>query len=301
MTLNISEMHDRDPVEEACELNDAAVESFHAGRAEEAQELFRRALSLLEESEGEDSPDVANVLSSLGAVSEQRCDYAGAEADYARAARIMDAHADSFEEDVRQLRLQTLSDLGRIRRILGRYEEAEPLIKRSIALAQELFGADSVEMAGALNDLGMLYKFNGRFEDAEPLYRRALSILEHALGPEAVELASIYHNLGGLEHARGRHAAGEPHARRSVELRERAHGPEHTDVAADVGGACRAARRPGEVRRVRAASTAARCRNLRARSTAPSITRWPSTSTTSRWCWRRGARRKRPRRCSNAR
>src|SRR5215204_5885195 len=119
MTPNVSEESGRDPVEEACELNDAAVESFHAGRAEEAEELFRRVLSLLEESEGGDSPDVANVLSSLGAVGEQRCDYAVAESNFARAAATMDAYADSEDEDVRRLRLQTLSDLGRIRRILG--------------------------------------------------------------------------------------------------------------------------------------------------------------------------------------
>ena len=234
MSPNIPDEPVRDPVEEACELNDSAVEEFHAGRFEEAEELFRHALRLLEESEGEDSPDVANVLSSLGAVGEQRCDYAGAEATYARAAAIMDAHDESEDEDVRSLRLQTLSDLGRIRRILGRYEEAEPFFKRSNALAEEFFGPDSVETAGTLNDLGMLYKFNGRFDEAEPLYRRALAILERALGPEAVEMASIYHNLGGLEHARGRHAAGEPHSRRSVELRERALGPGHTDVAANV-------------------------------------------------------------------
>ena len=234
MPPHISDEPERDPVEEACELNDAAVGAFHDGRAEEAEELFRRALQLLEESGGGDSPDAANVLSSLGAVGEQRCDYSGAESYFTRAAAIMDAHADSDDEDVRRLRLQTLSDLGRIRRILGRYAEAEPLIKRSIAVAEEFFGPDGVETAGALNDLGMLYMFNGRFEAAEPLYQRALSILERALGPEAVELASIYHNLGGLEHARGRHAAGEPHARRSVELRERALGPEHTDVAADL-------------------------------------------------------------------
>jgi len=144
MTPNISDESGRDPVGEACELNDAAVESFHAGRAEEAEELFRRALRLLEESEGDDSPDVANVLSSLGAVFEQRCYYAGAEATYARAAAVMDAHADSDDEDVRRLRPQTLSDLGRIRRILGRYEEAEPLIKRSIALARGTQTSDVV-------------------------------------------------------------------------------------------------------------------------------------------------------------
>ena len=84
MTTNGTDSHERDAVEEACELNDAAVEAFHAGRAEEAEVLFRRALCLLEESEGEDSLDVANVLSSLGAVGEQRCDYSGAEAAYAR-------------------------------------------------------------------------------------------------------------------------------------------------------------------------------------------------------------------------
>lgn len=37
----------RDPFEEACEVNDAAVVAFHAGRTEEAVGLFHRALQLL--------------------------------------------------------------------------------------------------------------------------------------------------------------------------------------------------------------------------------------------------------------
>jgi tetratricopeptide (TPR) repeat protein len=227
MQPNTSDESARDPVEVACELNDAAVESFHAGRAEEAEELFRRALSLLEESEGEDSPDVANVLSSLGAVGEQRCDYSGAESCFARAAAIMDAHEDSDDEDVRRLRLQTLSDLGRIRRILGRYEEAEPLIKRSIALAEETFGTDSVETAGALNDLGMLYKFNGRFEEAEPLYRRALEIFERAYGPDHYEVAVNLNNLAMVLDARGEAEEAEALLKRALRIKERLFGAEN--------------------------------------------------------------------------
>ena len=48
VTSEIRDKPERDPVEEACGLNDAAVEAFHAGRAEKAEGLFRRALRLLE-------------------------------------------------------------------------------------------------------------------------------------------------------------------------------------------------------------------------------------------------------------
>lgn len=43
MTPDEPEESERDPVELACELNDAAVEAYGEGRADEAVELFRRA------------------------------------------------------------------------------------------------------------------------------------------------------------------------------------------------------------------------------------------------------------------
>jgi Tfp pilus assembly protein PilF len=122
---------------------------------------------------------------------------------------------------------------GGVLRSRGEYAPAESELLRALALAEQHFGASSIETAGALNALGMIYKYWGRFDEGRRVYEQALAILVQAFGEEHTDVATVHHNLGGLEHARRDFAAAEPHARRSVELRRRLLGAEHVATAAD--------------------------------------------------------------------
>ena len=62
----------------------------------------------------------------------------------------------------------------------GRYEDAEPLLKRSLAIREQALGPDHPDVAGSLNNLAVLYKAQGRYGEAEPLYERSLAISEKA-------------------------------------------------------------------------------------------------------------------------
>ncbi|MEP7342723.1 MAG: tetratricopeptide repeat protein [Acidobacteriota bacterium] len=268
-----------DPIDEACRLHEEAAEAYQAGQVEPAIALFRRALALFEEHEGADHPDVAAVLGSLGAIHENRSEYAAAEEAYARAVQIMDAaQLEEEDADILQLRLEAWANYGRILRIQGRYAEGSPLIRRALSESERLYGADSLQTAYALNDLGMLGKFAGWFDEAAGLYQRALAILEQHHGKDCPESASIYHNLGGLEHARGRFVEGEPFARKSVELRQRARGADHVDVAADV--AALAALLDGQERYDESEPLYIALSKSSAVITARSITKSPRTCTT---------------------
>ncbi|MFC4908019.1 tetratricopeptide repeat protein [Actinomadura gamaensis] len=130
-------------------------------------------------------------------------------------------------------RADALHGLGLVARLQGRYAEAEGLLRRGIAVAEDGLGRDAPETAYLLNELAVLFKYAGRFDEAEALYRRALAALERADDPDPADLAGLCHNLGGLEHARGDYARAAGYARRSVELRVRARGEDHPDVAAD--------------------------------------------------------------------
>ena len=59
-------------------------------------------------------------------------------------------------------------------RIQGRYAEAEPLYKRSLATREKSLGPDHPDVAGSLNNLAELYQIQGRYAEAEPLYKRSL-------------------------------------------------------------------------------------------------------------------------------
>jgi len=124
--------------------------------------------------------------------------------------------------------------LGDLLQHQGRYRDAEPVLIEAIAVAEQGFGRDHIEVATPLNNLAVCYKYLARYLDAGPLYQRALSITERALGPDHPDVAVIYHNLGGLEHAARNWSRGEPFARKAVRIRTRALGPSHPDVAADL-------------------------------------------------------------------
>ena len=71
---------------------------------------------------------------------------------------------------------QSLNNLAELYRDQGRYAEAEPLYKRSLAIREKALGPDHPDVATALNNLAVLYEDQGRYADAEPLYKRSLAI-----------------------------------------------------------------------------------------------------------------------------
>ena len=65
---------------------------------------------------------------------------------------------------------------------LGRYAEAEPLHKRSLAIREKVLGPESPAVAQSLNTLAVVYRCQGRYAEAEPLLKRSLAIWEQQLG-----------------------------------------------------------------------------------------------------------------------
>src|SRR5262249_5922989 len=83
---------------------------------------------------GPDHPDVAAILNSLAAIDLDRADYAEAEARFGRSARILDA-VEGDHPDLARVRIEALCNLGPVLRMRGRYAEAEPILRRALALA----------------------------------------------------------------------------------------------------------------------------------------------------------------------
>jgi CHAT domain-containing protein/Tfp pilus assembly protein PilF len=113
----------------------------------------------------------------------------------------------------------------------GRYADAEPLFRRSLAIREKALGPDHPDVAQSLNNLARLYREQGRYADAEPLYKRSLAIYEKALGPDHPDVATSLNNLATLYRNQGRYADAEPLYKRSLAIYEKALGPDHPDVA----------------------------------------------------------------------
>ena len=67
----------------------------------------------------------------------------------------------------------------------NRLEEAEPLMRRALAIDEQSYGPEHPKVATDLNNLAQLLQATNRLEEAEPLMRRALAIDEQSYRPRA--------------------------------------------------------------------------------------------------------------------
>ncbi len=125
----------------------------------------------------------------------------------------------------------SLNDLAVVFQTQGKYADAEPLHKRSLAIREKVLRLEHPDVAQSLNSLAALYHAQDRYAEAEPLHKRALAIWEKALGGEHPHVATGLNNLALLYHAQGKYAEAEPLYKRSLAIGEKALGPEHPNLA----------------------------------------------------------------------
>ncbi|TDH59795.1 tetratricopeptide repeat protein [Dankookia rubra] len=116
----------------------------------------------------------------------------------------------------------------------ARYAEAEPLMRRALAIDEQNLGPDHPDVAIRLNNLARLLRATNRYAEAEPLMRRALAIDEHSLGPDHPDVAIRLNNLAILLKDTNRLAEAEPLMRRALAIDEHNLGPDHPDTARDL-------------------------------------------------------------------
>ncbi|KWT75279.1 tetratricopeptide repeat protein [Candidatus Magnetominusculus xianensis] len=116
----------------------------------------------------------------------------------------------------------------------GRYEQAEPMYKRSLEIREQVLGKDHFGTATGLNNLAGLYDAQGRYKEAEPMYQRSLEIREQVLGKDHPATAESLNNLAGLYREQGRYEEAEQMYKRSLGIREQVLGKDHPDTATSL-------------------------------------------------------------------
>ena len=168
----------------------------HRGKLEEAEQLYRYALTIQEQL-APNSEAVAGSLSNLGDVAHNRGKLEEAEQFHRRALTIDEKIApDSLDiPDV-------LSSLGDIAHDRGKLDEAEQLYRRALTFTEKL-APNSLEVAASLNSLGNVAHDRGKLDEAEQLYQRVLTIREK-LAPDSLDIAASLNNLGNVARNRGK-------------------------------------------------------------------------------------------------
>ncbi|HEY0553890.1 MAG TPA: tetratricopeptide repeat protein, partial [Thermoanaerobaculia bacterium] len=124
-----------------------------------------------------------------------------------------------------------MAQLSSLLQAKGLYEEAEPWIRRALALNEASYGPEHSEVSACLNNLAQLLQATNRLAEAEPLMRRALQIDEDSYGPLHPDVAIDLNNLARLLQATNRLAEAEPLMRRALQIFECSYGPLHPNVA----------------------------------------------------------------------
>ncbi|HEY2292758.1 MAG TPA: serine/threonine-protein kinase [Thermoanaerobaculia bacterium] len=121
--------------------------------------------------------------------------------------------------------------IGDVERALGRYDSAEPLLQRGLALRQATFGPDSLEVAESLEHLGLLKRERSSFTEAERLLRRSLAIEQARLGDGSLQTAKILNELGDLLATTGKADEAETLHREALRIANRVEGAVGPTVA----------------------------------------------------------------------
>ncbi len=153
------------------------------------------------------------------------------------------------EAEIAEPTVELFNELALLFQARARYAEAEPLLRRALAIAEAIYGPDHPEVAICLNNLALLLEEMNRSGEAEPLYRRALAIGETSLGPDHPDVATRLNNLAVLLRATDRAAEAEPLLRRALAIGEASFGSGHPTVAvrqSNLANLLLKTNRPGE-------------------------------------------------------
>ena len=130
-----------------------------------------------------------------------------------------------------------LGNLGELYQVSGRYEEAEPLLRRALAQREQALGADHVFLVPYLTRLARLLLEQGRYHEAQELQRRVLALREQALGPDHPGLVATLDELIDTQRRGGDLAQTEQWIERTLRIRKKFLGEDHPEHGHRLVGA----------------------------------------------------------------
>ncbi len=241
-------------------LNILALNHQRAGRGTEAEEGFRRAIELRESlvAEGEPESILTTPYSNLGNLLQTMNRPHEAIEALERAIELMDGSPEydrgrgvtynvlgmaqqragdreaaeaSFRTSIELHRrnlgdrhptlANTLQNLSVLLRNLGEYDEAEALVRESLAIREAVYG-DGGQVELSLNTLGNLYRDTGRTEEAIQVLSDLLERRIARTGPNSTQVAVARNNLARALQNRGDWTEAEAHYLAGIEIFEEA-------------------------------------------------------------------------------
>ena len=191
---------------------DQAKQALARGETASAEDLLVQTLAAGKEQAGE-------AAFQLGELARHRIDYLKAYEYYLEAVRLQPRNP------------HYLSKAAEILYDLGRYGEAMPFLKQSLAIRKEMYGTMHPNVAQCLNHLAGVHLAQGEYAEAESLYKESLAMRKKFFGSEHPTVAESLNNLGQLYYEQGQYAAAEQLYQQALAIYEKTLGHPHSEVA----------------------------------------------------------------------
>ena len=111
----------------------------------------------------------------------------------------------------------TLSMLGRSLVLQKRFDEAAPMLQRSLAIQEHVYGPAHPKVANILNELASVSLQRNRLDEAEPLFQRVVEIYRKAYGDRHYRVALAISNTASVYLNRKQYARAEAMYRDAIE------------------------------------------------------------------------------------
>ena len=209
--------------------NELGILYKYAGRFDEAEHAYHRALAIASQANGSSDPAMlANLYHNLGGLEHARQHYAAAEPFARRAVAIRESLLGPGHPEV-------AADLAALAPVLdgeGKRQEAAAMMFRALGILEHAYGPDNCQLPVTLNNLAALRYREGNRTDALDLYRRALAIKERCLGSEHPDVATTLNNMAVLLKAQGDRDGAARLYGRALAIYEKSLGAEHPNTIA---------------------------------------------------------------------
>jgi len=164
-----SERHGTEDLAMARTLSSLAILRRQQGALAEAEQLYRRALTIRERTQGPDHPDVAATLNNLAGVLAAQGNYDAAQPALERALTIRQKTLGNDHV----LTAESLNNLALLYAAQGNADAAEPLYQRAVAVLEKNRSTHAGGLDRVLDNYAALLDDTGRGSEAEALKARA--------------------------------------------------------------------------------------------------------------------------------
>jgi len=189
----------------AATLNDLGIIYDESHRYDQAESVYKRALTIREKALGPDSSDVATTLNNLANLYKDESKYALAEPIYNR---VLSIYSKTTGADSQYMAM-AYSNLGALYRTEGKNKEAIAAYKKALAAGEKSLGPDNSHVIDIVSKLAEVCAKDGNDADSNMYYKRYLDSTSEAAGlkknartiADMKELAISLRKSGQTEHA----------------------------------------------------------------------------------------------------